>query len=77
MAFRIRTQMVEKIPGNYKNKYLYDKNGLICNFCTISDLTQNHCKTCPNMEQMHGNLNMNNLEDLVIFFNRYLEDMKK
>ena len=46
MKFKIRTKMLERIPGNFKNKYKYQENGLKCNLCS-EDMTQNHCKICP------------------------------
>ena len=73
MAFRIRTNMVENIPANFKGKYDHE-NDLLCKFCPNVQFTQTHSKACPGMKEIRNDLNMNNMEDLVIFFNRYLEE---
>jgi hypothetical protein len=33
MKFKIRTKMLEKIPGNFIDKYKNQENGLKCNLC--------------------------------------------
>ena len=38
LAFRIRSQMLDKIPANFKNKYRNDQQGLICKYCTTGDI---------------------------------------
>jgi hypothetical protein len=51
MAFRIRTEMVKEIPGNFKTKYPVRgivNEGLICLECQEQAvMTQSHCITCP------------------------------
>ena len=46
MKFKIRTKMLQKIPGNFKNLYKNVENGIKCDFC-VEDMTQNHCVSCP------------------------------
>ena len=73
MKFKIRTKMLEKIPGNFKNKYKNQENGLKCNLCT-EEMTQNHCKVCPERAELRKDMDMNNLDDLVIYFTHILSD---
>ena len=76
MKFKIRTKMLDKIPGNFKNRYKENENGLKCDFC-IDDLTQNHCVICPERIIMREGLDMTNLDDLVIYFKDILSDLRK
>ena len=46
IKFKIRTKMLEKVPGNFKNKYKNAENGIQCDLC-LEDMTQNHCVVCP------------------------------
>ena len=69
--FKIRMQMVENIPGNFKNMYYGSK--ALCRFCNIF-LTQEHVKECPGRYKLKLDLDMNKLDDLVIYFKRFLED---
>jgi hypothetical protein len=71
--FKIRTKMLEKIPGNFKNKYQNQENGLKCNLCP-AEMSQNHCIVCPERAEMRTGLNMNNLDDLVNYFGQILSD---
>ena len=73
MKFKIRTQMLEKIPGNFKSLYKSQVDGLKCNLC-IEEMTQNHCKTCPERTSLRENLNLNSLDDLVIYFKHILSE---
>ena len=73
MKFKIRTQMLERIPGNYKNKYKYQENGLKCNLC-LEEMTQAHCKICPERISIRKDLDLENLDDLVIYFKHILTD---
>ena len=74
--FKIRTKMVEKVPGNFKNRYLYNETGVNCSDCNV-ELTQNHLALCPARASMRRGLNMCNLDNAVIYFRRYLADVKK
>ena len=73
MKFKIRTKMVETIPCNFKNKYKNVPNGLKCKFCP-DDMTQNHCLTCQGREQLREDLDITQLDDLVIYFQRILKE---
>ena len=71
--FKIRTKMLEKIPGNFKNRYKNQENGLKCDLCP-AEMTQNHCLICPERQELRKNLNMENLDDLVIYFRQILSE---
>ena len=73
MKFKIRSKMLDKIPGNFKNRYKNIQNCLKCLFCD-EDMTQNHCLLCPGRQEHRKNLDMTNLDDLVIYFNAILGD---
>ena len=73
MKFRIRTKMVNNIPGNFKNKYKNIPNGLKCTLCP-SQMTQNHCIECPEKVLFRQDLDMKDLDDLVVYFNRIFSD---
>ena len=68
--------MVEKVPGNFKNRYIYNETGVNCSDCNV-ELTQNHLALCPARASMRRGLNISNLDDAVIYFRRYLADVKK
>jgi hypothetical protein len=40
-------------------------------------LTQNHCEICPDRAAMRAGLDMNNIDDVVTYFRRYLTNEKK
>ena len=47
VSFKIRSQMLENIPGNLKNKFKDQKEKLICRHCqTEQVMTQSHCLEC-------------------------------
>ena len=50
LGFHIRTEMVDKIQGNFKNKFRVKgtvSDGLICIECLQGEiLTQSHCLSC-------------------------------
>ena len=71
--FKIRTKMLEKIPGNFKNLYKNQENGLKCDLCP-DEMTQNHCLICPERLELRKNLDMKNLDDLVSYFGQLLSD---
>ena len=35
LKFKIRSKMVDRIPGNLKNKYEYNEEGLNCSHCKV------------------------------------------
>ena len=81
MGFMIRTQMVPKIPGNFKNKYRVRgtvREGLECSECQVGEImTQSHCLTCTAWEDIREGLDMENIKDLVIFFRKLLVERSK
>jgi hypothetical protein len=76
MAFRIRTHMVKDIPGNFKEKYKKKGvDGLICEYCADREvMTQSHCLVCPAWDSSREGLVLSNIEDLVKFFRKMLEE---
>ena len=76
MKFKIRTKMVENVPGNFKNRFKYSETGLNCSSCKI-EMTQDHCALCPARAELRAGLNMDNIDDVVIYFRRYLTHEKK
>ena len=61
MAFRIRTQMSDKIPGNFKNKYKKEQEKLKCSYCNLNqEMTQMHCL------DLRTDLDLKNINDLVL-----------
>ena len=70
--FKIRSKMLEKIPGNFKNKFKNIENCLQCIFCD-EEMTQSHSIVCPGRREHRQNLDMTNLDDLVSYFNTILE----
>ena len=71
--FKIRSKMLEKIPGNFRNKYRNIEHCLKCIFCQ-EEMTQNHCLICPGRKEQRKNLDMTNLDDLVAYFKDILGD---
>ena len=76
MAFQIKSQMVKEIPANFKNKYKEEDR--MCKFCDEEKtLNQSHCLVCPAWEHQREGLELDNIEDLVIFFREILSEMEK
>jgi hypothetical protein len=71
LKFKIRSKMVDRIPGNFKNRYKYSEEGLNCTDCMV-ELTQDHCVICPSRASLREDLDMSRLDDTVIYFKRYL-----
>ena len=76
LKFKIRSKMVDKIPGNFKNKYRFNEEGLNCTQCKV-EFSQYHCTICPARSEMREGLNMNSLDNIVTYFRRYLLAEKK
>ena len=71
--FKIRTKMLENMPGNmHKNV----ENGLKCDLCP-DEMTQNHCVLCPGRMIEREGLDMNDLDDLVIYFSNILDRRRR
>ena len=77
LAFRIRTKMVEQIPGNYKNVYKKNKDGLKCSHCQEEIMTQIHCTSCPGMDELREGLDLVNMTDMITFFRRILKERSR
>ena len=81
MAFRIRTEMVKEIPGNFKNKYRVkgtESEGLICPECQEQAImTQSHCLVCPAWAELRDGLDVSKISDLVVFFRKLLVERAK
>ena len=84
LAFRIKSQMVDKIPCNFKKKYSKRNNptnrdeGLYCPHCENGELyTQKHVLSCLRWIELRKDLNMNSIKDLVTFFKRLLKEKEK
>ena len=81
MKFKIRTHMVPKIPGNFKNKFQVKgkvSEGLACQHCGQGEkFTQSHSLTCPAWTDIRQGLDMSNGDDLVVFFRKLLVERAK
>ena len=84
IAFRIKSQMIDKIPCNFKKKYSKRNNprnrddGLYCPQCENGQLyTQKHVLSCLKWIELRRDLNMNSIKDLVTFFKRLLKEKEK
>ena len=65
LKFNIRSKMVDKIPGNFKNRYKYSEEGLNCSDCKV-EMTQDHCSICPARSDIREGLDMSSLDDAVM-----------
>ena len=73
MSFKIRSQMLENIPGNFKNKFRLDKEKLKCQYCKSDQvMTQSHCLECTAWKDIKKDLDLTKIEDLVKFFKEML-----
>ena len=76
LAFRIRTEMVDKIPANFKNTYRVTgtlSDGLLCQECIQQEIMmQSHCLGCPAWADIREGLDMSKICDLVVFFRKLL-----
>ena len=62
----IRSQILDDIPGNFKNEYSKDKEKLKCRHCKSDQvMTQSHCLDCPAWTDIRK-------DRLVKFFRRLL-----
>ena len=76
MAFKVRSQMVPEIPGNFKNKFrVKGEDGLLCLYCEEGHvMTQGHCLECPAWADLRTGLELGNIEDMVVFFRKMLSE---
>ena len=77
LAFRIRTKLVKTIPGNFKNMYKKNTEGLRCSHCDEKVMTQSHCVSCPGMVELCDGLEMENIEGMVTFCRRLMKERSK
>ena len=81
LAFRIKSQKVWDIPGNFKNmnrKKGTGDSGLACPYCSEGDImSQSHCLKCPAWVELRDGLDVTNIHDLVKFFRKLLGEMEK
>ena len=73
LKFKIRTQMVDNIPGNFKNKFKLS-NSSNCSRCKVQ-LSQDHIKVCPARSHLRRGLDLSKLDDLAIYFARYVDSV--
>ena len=70
---KIHSQMLENIPGNFKNKFRLEKEKLKCQYCDSEQvMTQSHCLDCTAWTDIKKDLDLTHIEDLVKFFRRLL-----
>ena len=75
LAFRIRSQMVDEIPANFKNKFKNDAQGLICKYCPSGNiLNQTHCLVCPVWQDLRVGLDLSDIRDLTTYFRKMLQE---
>ena len=80
MAFKIRCNMVEDIKGNFSAKYKRHggEEATICDECNERKIqTQSHCLVCPKWEEIRSDLDLQQIDDMVKFFQRLLEERMK
>ena len=78
MSFKIRSQMVSDIPGNFKNRYRKkgtEKEGLVCEYCQEDEImTQIHCLSCPAWASLRQDLDLADIKDLVTYFRKMMDE---
>ena len=78
MAFKVRCQMLESIPGNFKNKYKKEEDKLKCRDCNMDAImTQSHCVECTGWVDIKKDLDLTKIDDMVQFFRRLLSERAK
>ena len=78
MAFKIRSQMVPDIPGNFKRKFEKKEGGLICKYCEEGNImSQSHCMECSAWSELRRGLDLSDIGDLVEFFRKMLDMREK
>ena len=76
MAYKLRCQMLEKIPGNFKNKE--EEDNLKCRYCYLDEImTQSHCLNCSAWRDLKTDLDLTNIDDMVLFFRQLLSEREK
>ena len=68
--------MLQNVPGNFKDMHIFFENGLKCDMCP-DQMTQNHYVLCPERMIEREGLDMNNLDDFVIYFSNILDKRRQ
>ena len=70
--------MVDKIPGNFKNRYKDTEECVARLHCKV-EFTQSHCEICPARASLREGLDIKSMDGLVdnVYFQRYLTQEKK
>ena len=69
LAYRIRTNMIKDIKTNFKNSH----SSLQCDWCDSgADESQCHVMRCEGWEEERRGLDMGDMDDMVVFFERML-----
>ena len=77
LAFKIRSQMVDEIPANFKRKYKKEED-IICQFCQQKEkLNQSHCVVCTAWQEKRTGRYLTKIDDLVQFFRDMLSEKTK
>ena len=69
LKFRFRTKMLNNIPGNFKDKFMYDQSKLLCEYCP-TELSQDHFIICSGRKIHRQGLDLGNLDDVVTYIRR-------
>ena len=78
MAFRVRCNMVDDIPANFKQKYKNNENGIQCSYCPEGGIfSQSHCLECPAWEEMRKGLDLTNIVDMATFFRKMITERER
>ena len=78
MAFRVRCNMVDNIPANFKQKYKNSEHGLQCSYCPEGGIfSQSHCLECPAWEEMRRGLDLTNIVDMATFFRKLITERER
>ena len=72
IAFRIRTKLIINIPGNFKNMFQNNPEGLKCSHCDETMMTQSHCVICPGLASLRDGLKMDDIGNMVTFFRKLM-----
>ena len=84
--FRIRTEMMKSFKDNYRSKFRErgrgeeeDDPGLQCSDCSEphSPDSQAHCLRCPAWDHLRTGLDLEDMEDVVTYFQRVLDGRDK
>ena len=70
--------MLAEIPGNFKNMYKNNEEGLRCSYCPEGAvLTHGHCLQCPLWEEQRSGVELSNIDGMVTFFKNMLAERER